>query len=245
MTAGGSRPATVARAIRSALEQHVNPARRAFLEGGYAASGLRILGVAVPDLRAVVRRFSRELKDAPPRDVLAVAQALVDDGTMEGRQAGYELVGRRRDTMALLTPAVLRRLGRGSDNWASVDSFATTLVGQAWMAGQVPDRTLLDWARGRDRWWRRTAIAATVVLNLPSRGGTGDARRTLTICRAVVDDADPMIAKALSWALRSLVARDADAVAAFLSRYQARLPALVRREVAAKLNTGTKRRSRP
>lgn len=234
------KPHVVARAVERALALHVNPERRAFLEGGYAASDRRILGVAVPDLRAVVRRFSQELKNAPPRAVLAVAQTLVDDNTMEGRQAGYELVARRRDAMALLSPAVLRRLGRGNDNWASVDSFATTLVGPVWMAGQVPDRVVLGWARGRDRWWRRTALAATVVLNLPSRGGTGDARRTLAICRSVADDVDPMIAKALSWALRSLTPHDPEAVAAFLSRFQDVLPALVRREVTTKLATGRK-----
>ena len=52
---------------------------------------------------------------------------------------------------------------------------------------------------------------------------------------------DPMLAKALSWALRALVPHDPGAVRRFLGAHASTLPALVRREVSAKLETGTKR----
>ena len=48
-----------------------------------------------------------------------------------------------------------------------------------------------------------------------------------------------MLAKALSWALRSLVPHDAAAVRGFLRRHNT-LPAIVRREVRTKLETGLK-----
>jgi hypothetical protein len=49
------------------------------------------------------------------------------------------------------------------------------------------------------------------------------------------------VIKALSWAVREWAAADPSAVVAFLADFDARLPALVRREVRTKLTTGTKR----
>ena len=227
-------------AVERALSARGKPARRHFLTSGYSPTSLRCLGVTVPDIRDVVRRHARELTAAGPREILDLALTLAARRTMEGRQVGYELVARRRDAMALLDARTLKRLGTGNDNWASVDGFAVFLVGPAWRMGNVADAEVSRWARSRDRWWRRTALAASVALNTAARGGTGDARRTLLVCEANAADADPMIARALSWALRSLVPHDPSAVRAFLDRHGDRVPALVRREVATKIRTGRK-----
>jgi 3-methyladenine DNA glycosylase AlkD len=237
-------PQAVAREIEKALGPLGLAERRAFLAGGYAPSRLTTVGVPVPAMRGVVRHFARELASDDPRVVIAVARALVDGGTSEGRQVGYELIARRADAMALLTPAIVRALGRGNDNWASVDGFATYVSGPAWRMGRIADADVDRWARSRNRWWRRTALASTVALNVAARGGTGDARRTLRACTPMVDERDPMLAKALSWALRSLVPHDPAAVRAFVDTYRDRLPALVRREVATKLATGRKATAR-
>lgn len=238
------RATAVARRIERALRPHVNAERRAFMAGGYAPSRLETLGVPVPAMRDVVRRFATELKAELPRVVIGVACALVDGRTSEGRQVGYELVARRKDAMALLTPTLIRRLGRGNDNWASVDGFAAHLAGPAWRLGCVPDAEVVRWAVSDDRWWRRTALASAVALNLAARGGRGDTRRTLMIASRFVGDTDPMLAKALSWALRTLVGHDPAAVGTFLEAHGDRLPAIVRREVRTKLQTGRKATSR-
>src|SRR5262245_6054961 len=98
-------------------------------------------------MRAVVREYSRRLEAAPARDIVAVALALAKRRVVEGRQAGYELIGRRKDAIALLTTRLVRQLGAGNDNWASVDGFAMSVSGPAWAAGRVSDRDVHTWAR--------------------------------------------------------------------------------------------------
>jgi hypothetical protein len=131
-------------------------------------------------------------------------------------------------------------LGKGIDNWASVDTFATMVAGPAWREGRVTDAAVLRWAGSEDRWWRRTAIVVTVALNQKARGGRGDTPRTLMMCERLVADRDDMVVKGLSWALRALLERDRAAVEGFLDRHGDGVAPRVRREVGNKLRSGLK-----
>ena len=73
-----------------------------------------------------------------------------------------------------------------------------------------------------------------------SRGCAGDTRRTLAVVDVVKEEREDMVVKAVSWALRSLVPWDAQAVADYLRANEAVLPARVKREVRNKLETGLK-----
>ncbi|HEV3238481.1 MAG TPA: DNA alkylation repair protein, partial [Gemmataceae bacterium] len=152
----------------------------------------------------------------------------------------YELVCYHKPAMQSLIAKDLEQLGQGIDSWEAVDTFACYLSGPAWREKQVPDRVIHRWARSKDRWWRRAALVSTVPLNKKARGGSGDADRTLAVCRLLVEDRDDMVVKALSWALRDLARPDPKAVGAFLKEYDGQLAGRVVREVGNKLKTGLK-----
>jgi 3-methyladenine DNA glycosylase AlkD len=191
----------------------------------------------VQPIRAVRRAWSRRLRAAPPEAVVAVALALVD----RQRWVAYELVYSHPGGPGSLGVAEVERLGRGLRDWGAVDAFGCCVSGPAWRRGALADEVIQRWAASPDRWWRRAALVSTVPLNLRSRGGTGDPGRTLDICRRLAADRDDMVVKALSWALRELVARDPEAVRRFLDAHHEVLAARVRREVRNKLETGRKR----
>jgi 3-methyladenine DNA glycosylase AlkD len=184
--------------------------------------------------------LSRELDDAPPKVVRDFAFALTERDCGFDRFIAAETIASHQQTFTRLTRNDVLRLGRGMDSWGDVDVFACYVGGPAWRIGRVTDAEVLRWARSDDRWWRRTAVVGTVPLNSRARGGTGDAPRTLMLSREVVTDRDPMIVKALSWALRELAKVDAEPVRRFLSTHEAELAPLVRREVQTKLSTGRK-----
>jgi 3-methyladenine DNA glycosylase AlkD len=191
-----------------------------------------------PNIRAVRRRYSRDLKDAPAALVLEIARELSE--TYGHRWVAYELIRDHSEAFSSLGAAELEVLGQGINSWSSVDSFARTLSGPAWLHRQVGDEVIQRWARSEDRWWRRAALVSTVALNIRSHGGTGDVPRTLAVCRVLVEDHDDMVVKALSWALRALVEHDPGAVRAFLRAHDDVLAARVKREVTNKLTTGLK-----
>ena len=193
-----------------------------------------------PRLRAVRRRFSRKLRDAPVQQVLALAFRLLASGRPRDRWFAYEFVHDHKPALHSLDAPLLERLGEGMASWDQVDSFAPYLAGVAWRRGQIDDDVIHRWAASPDRWWRRAAAVSTVALNIKARGGTGDVPRTLAVCDLLLDDRDDMVVKAMSWALRSAVGHDGDAVSAFLERHEGRLAARVKREVRNKLETGLK-----
>ena len=193
-------------------------------------------------VRKLRRELSHRLSDAQPVCVMQVASELIDN--VDRRWVADELIANHKQTYIQLDSDLVNRLGQGIDSWHSVDSFARTVSGPAWRDGLIDDDTIHVWAKSTDRWWRRTALVSTVALNMRSYGGTGDAAKTLTVCRMLAADRDDMVVKALSWALRELVVHDSEAVVQFLDDHDGLLAARVKREVRNKLETGLKNPTR-
>jgi len=195
----------------------------------------------VAELRDLRRALSRELRDAPGGWVVEVAALLAQANADSGhRFVAYELVQRHSAAPAFIDSRSVERLGRGISSWEQVDCFSTYVSGPAWREGRVGARQIHAWARSPDRWWRRAALVSTVPLNLKAQGGTGDIARTLRVCDLLKGDRDPMVVKALSWALRVLARPEPGAVRAYVGRNADLLPALALREVRNKLETGLK-----
>ena len=191
-----------------------------------------------PNVRAIRCKYSRMLKQSSPEFMLNLARSLFKDYGY--RWVAYELLQGHRAAFEQIGEAELEEFGHGIDSWWTVDAFARTLSGPAWLHGQVPDELIQHWTHSDDLWWRRAALVSTVALNLRSHGGQGDVERTFKICRLLVDDHEDMVVKAMSWALRTLVVHDAEAVEGFLNGYDGVLAARVQREVRNKLITGLK-----
>src|SRR5215468_4580341 len=155
-------------------------------------------------LRDLRREYSKRIEALPARDVVHIAATLIARRRVH-RFIGDELIASRPDAMRTLGRTRLEHLGSGISSWDEVDCFACYLSGPSWREGLIDDKTVMQWARSKDRWWRRAALVSTVPLNVKARGGRGDARRTLRICGLLMDDRDEMVVKALSWALRALV----------------------------------------
>jgi 3-methyladenine DNA glycosylase AlkD len=189
-------------------------------------------------MRTVRRRYSKELRSEEAPYVFEVAQIILDSG--KHRWIAYELIHDHPDAFHTLDRLKLEALGQGISSWSSVDSFARTLSGPAWRDGLISISTIQEWAKSEDRWWRRAALVSTVGLNVRSRGGKGDVKQTLAICRMLVRDHDDMIVKALSWALRELVVHDSRVVEEFIRCHRNELAKLVIREVMNKIKTGFK-----
>lgn len=191
-------------------------------------------------VRLVRRKWSKALKGEPAKLVMDVVGALAGGATWPERLVAFELLESHPGAFGMLNASCVTALAEGFADWASVDHFGVTVAGPAWRDGLISDATVHRWTKSADRWRRRLALVATVRLNTPARGRTGDARRTLAVCRRLLADRDDMVVKAMSWALRELAKRDPAAVKRFMKEEGGDLAARVKREVGNKLATGLK-----
>ena len=188
-------------------------------------------------IRAVRREFSRKIAKSTPESVTQLALHLLDENPSL-RFFSYELVSNHKLAGQQLMVDDLLKLGKNLNSWSSVDSFATILSGPMWARGNLPDKTVTEWARSKDLWWRRTALVSTVALS--RRGDPDDIIRTEKICTLLAADKQDMVVKALSWALRELAKKHPKEAANFLARHKQVLAPRVIREVNNKLKTGLK-----
>lgn len=191
-------------------------------------------------VRKVGASHCSALKSQPAEIVYQAVLLLLADATWAHRVIAWELLASHRPAFQLLNDREAEKMAKGLNDWGSVDLFGVTVLGQAWREGLVSDKKIHSWAKSNDRWRRRLALVATVPLNLKSRGGRGDRRRTLQVCSMLLDDRDDMVVKAMSWALRELAKREPEIVADFLELHADRLASRVKREVHTKLTTGRK-----
>jgi len=202
-------------------------------------TSMKVMGVANPLLKKVTKEIHDRLRNASDSVIISLANALVAEKILECQMLAWMLL-EKTGIVSRLDPGELHNLEGVLDNWVSVDTYGTLILGALWRNHKVSDADIIRLLNSESVWHRRLALVATVALNLKSRGGMGDTGRTLMICNALVEDHHDMVVKALSWALRSLIRWDKDAVSGFLLKHEMKLHKRVLREVSHKLEFGTK-----
>lgn len=214
-----ARPAPTLAAIRAELHELGNPVRgahsqRFFKTGpGQYGEGDKFLGLTVPEMRAIVRRY-RELDDAAVHEMLQspwheerlVALLLMVDAYDRGDDPRRAHVHR---TYLANTARI--------NNWDLVDASAGNIVGQHLEAGDI---TLLErLARSESLWERRIAIVATFYFIKQN-----EFRPTLKIATMLLGDSEDLIHKATGWMLREVGKRDRATLDRFLKKHYKQMP---------------------
>ena len=218
----------------------VKTAERKQWAEGYFPTQMEILGATSADIKPITNDLRKRYKNAEPHEIIDLAKAFSASNIHELQTIGFEVLGRFKESLKIISADELNDIGRNLDNWASVDAFGILVTGQMWRMGILSDSTIREWAKSENKWMRRLALVSTVPLNQKSRGGEGDPERTLKICTLLAAEKEDMVVKALSWALRELAKRKTLPVVHFLTEHKNELHSRVKREVTRKIETGKK-----
>lgn len=213
--------------------------RKAFANQSYPSS-MEILGVRNPAIKDLFKKWWPSLKTLSSNEIIKLAKKLIDTQIFECNNIAYEIIYRHKQTLNIIGLNEIKVMAKNIDNWATVDTLAVLITGYAWREKNITDSDVLSWIESENHWWRRLGVVSTIPLNLKSRGGKGDPKRTLLVCEKVIDDRHDMVVKALSWALRELSKSNRSAVSNFMIEYEKKLAPRVKKEVYTKLKTGRK-----
>ena len=204
---------------QAALQALVHADKAVFLAGyfktgpGQYGEGDRFLGVTVPVVRQLARRFRRLS--------LPECQQLLDSAYNEARLLALLILVaqfERGDTPIRSCVHDLYMTCRHRiNNWNLVDSSAPAIVG-----GHLRTRgraVLDDLARSGVLWDRRIAVLATLAFVR-----AGDFADTLRLCTLLLNEPHDLIHKACGWMLREVGHRDAAVLTDFVRSSQTQMP---------------------
>jgi 3-methyladenine DNA glycosylase AlkD len=179
-----------------------------------------VIGVRLPLLSAVHRRFARGTRTTFPSPILDCTDRLLRHDLSEVRWFGMWNCERLLATDPERTWQLMRDAAATAHEWISVDTLA-----HPYAAGILRDRR--RWAElggliySPSRWERR--LVGSTIATIPFVKGVTGARdqdvavRGLGLIGQLIGDDEPDVQKALSWALRNLAAVDGGDVAAFVA----------------------------
>ena len=223
MGATGAKGATGASTNKDALKRDIrrvaSPERAAvnrwfFKTGsGEYGEGDKFLGVTVPDVRKVARRY-----DQIP---LSSISALLKSGWHEERMLALLILVRQYERGDKRARGAIHRLylrhTRWVNNWDLVDCSAAQIVG-AYL--EKNDFTLMRrLAKSRSVWERRIAMIATYHY-IKQR----EFKQALAVAEMLLGDDHDLIHKAAGWMLREIGNRDRLVEERFLKKHAHRMP---------------------
>ena len=179
-----------------------------------------VLGVRGPLLGAVERGLRRELRGVRPSRLLPLADALARAEIRELRWLSISLLGRVVRDEPELAWQVLRRIGRDADDWITTDTLAGVLA-PAILREPYRWAELEQLVYSPQPWERRLVGATVASVALASHATLRDSetvQRCLDLVALLLGDDEPVVQKALGWALRNLARVDQGAVATFCGR---------------------------
>lgn len=197
---------------------------------GQYGEGDVFVGVAMPDLRRVAKKFGGL--------ELGEIKILLDSRIHEERLVALLILVqkycRATDEREKIVKFYLDNIGR-INNWDLVDSSAPYILGAHLMGGK---RALLyKLAKSESIWERRIAIVSTLhfIRN-------GDYSDTLRISEMLLHDNHDLIHKAAGWMLREAGKRDLATEEAFVARHCKAMPRTMLRYAIERFPESKKRR---
>jgi 3-methyladenine DNA glycosylase AlkD len=211
------------------------------LRDSYGGSGHPFYLVGAPERRAIARTWVAGRRGQDPSETLAAIGSLfVGDSHEEKTLPGF-ILALDRGARRRVRPSDLDRWLGELNGWAEIDCLCQSVFTAEDMIADWPAwKALIERLAAAENINKRRA--ALVLLNAPVRGSDDPRFRDLAL--RVVDmlkgERDILITKAVSWLLRTMIARHRAAIEDYLAREADRLPKIAVRETRIKLATGTK-----
>jgi 3-methyladenine DNA glycosylase AlkD len=218
-------------AICSSIIGAADPATKVKVER--LVPGAKAMGVTVPTLRHLVADFRRAHAAFSFDEACNLMDSLCQDRCREEILFGIFLIGRYEKEVDNL---VWSRLGHwidALDNWETCDQLASNVSGPLVAAHLAYVDQLIELTRSENGWKRRFGVATASELN---HKGRLHAQETFRVCQPLLADPDPMVWRAVGWAIREVSKKDEMAVVTFLRENRQRASTQVLREAATKLS---------
>ena len=171
------------------------------------------LGVTMPDIRRIAKKFSQEIS-------LQELTELIRNPIHEVRLCALIILVNKykKENSDKIYQYYIDHL-TAINNWDLVDSSAPYIVGDYLYKHPEKSKILIDFSHSENLWVRRISIVSTFTFIKNNEFNT-----TLEIAKLLLNDNHDLIHKALGWMLREIYKRDERIIKRFLRQNYAQIP---------------------
>jgi len=171
------------------------------------------LGVTVPDIRKIAKKFSQEIS-------LQELTELIRNPTHEVRLCALIILVNKykKEDKNKIYKYYLNHLN-AINNWDLVDTSAPHIVGDYLYKNHEKSKILLEFSQSENLWIRRISIVSTFAFIKKN-----EFKKTLEIAKLLFNDDHDLIHKAVGWMLREIYKRDEGLIKGFLRQNYAQIP---------------------
>ena len=225
--------------IRKELQEKGDAKVRAS-EKRFFKEPIKTRGVRSAEVVAIGKKYFREIKNLPKKEILALCEELFASGYNDEARIACDWSYNLRQTYAVADLRVFKNwLEKYIDNWAKCDTFCNHTVGA--FVEMYPETVadLKTWTHSRNRWLRR---AAAVSLIIPVKRG-----KFLPDVFAIADilllDGDDLVQKGYGWMLKVAATVHQKEVLAYVMKNKARMPRTALRYAIEKMPASLKKQA--
>jgi len=193
-------------------------------------SGKKIIGVRVPEIRQFVKEYQKTKK--PDYEyIIELTDRLIKRQIREEMLFGIFLLHKNKqyDTNDLFTK--IDQWIEYIENWEICDQLAIVAADVISRNTELFNR-LDEWTGSDNFWRRRFVLSAGSALN---HKGRSNVKEVLSLCSKLMTDSEPMVARALPWAIREASKKDEKLVFEFLKQWKNKIPKNILKASSEKL----------
>jgi len=229
--------ASFANEVRRALKAGGSPERSSSVQRFFKEE-VQSHGWRTADLRRAAVRWRREiLQKSDLKFLLQVADHLFAGTINEDKNVAVFLLENITDKFGDEEFRLLESWLPRISNWSDHDALVHHLIAPMVVAKPARASRVFDWAKSRNRWFRRAACVALIQ----------GARRKIffseiiRLSATLLSDEDDMVRKGLGWLLRETAKADVQRAVPYLMSIRERAPRLVLRTACETLPRTTRK----
>ena len=218
--------------IKKDLKKLSKPAKSQILQRffktgkGQYGEGDRFIGVMVPDIRKVAKKYH----DLSLLEIISLLHSPIHEERLCALLVMVDQFGKAESKKQKKIFDLYLKNYKYINNWDLVDLTAPRIVGAYLMDG--PREILYKLARSKNLWQKRIAIIATFQFIYH-----GQSQDTIKIAKILLHDEHDLIHKAVGWMLREVGKRcDEKILLAFLDQHHGKMPRTMLRYAIERLS---------
>lgn len=218
--------------IRSQLFHHQDKAYREKIRA-FVPTEAEIIGVRLPAIRQLVNMFFQTRKrEFSFDDACELTDAACQNRCREEALFAVLLLAKfKHHFSSKLWPSIDRWIDH-IENWETCDQLAANILLPVFLKDMQFMDELVEWTKSPNLWRRRITAATMAALH---HGKRKYPQETFRICENLMTDQEPMVRKAVGWALRDTSNENPVEVRDFLKRWRPTIAKGLLTESAKKL----------